>query len=691
MSDAVKLLFGVHAHQPAGNFPEVVRDAHERCYGPFLRILERYPDFRFAMHISGWLMQFLQREFPEDMNRLRSMVARGQTEIFGGGDTEPVLAAIPDADRDSQLHALSRRIHRRYKAWPHGAWLTERVWEATIVPSLVRAGLNYVAVDDYHFLCAGQPADTLDGHFTTEEGNLRLDLFPISEALRYKIPFAPVPDAIAHLEGMRPGGAAIYFDDIEKFGIWPETHDWVYGRRWLEDFIEAVLRSPAIEPMHYGDYDAHHRARGVIYLPSVSYYEMSEWTLPPAQAGRFAQLVERAKHEGTFWQDKVYLRGGMWRNFFTRYPESNWMHKRMQSVSAAFHLLPKGRKTASMQSDLHLAQANDAYWHGLFGGIYLPHLRRNVYAAIARLEAAIHASGYHPSVERYDLDCDDENEIFLRCPSMLAVVKPNAGASIRELTHYGLAHNFADTLARREEHYHRMIEARKQPASAAGGGIASIHDRVAFRTAIAEGDLIPDRHPQTIFVDFWRPDGADEQRVAYEALQTKGGAVNFSGECAGLSIAKRIKVGNLGPTVTYALAAQTALRGTFGVELNLAMPSCDGPGGAYLAGSAFLGGFGDPVALAAPAVLRLEDSELGASLRVIGDPSAALTAQPHYTVSQSESGFEKIWQAAKIRATWPIEMQPGETKTMLLRLRVLLAGSARRTKGRARKSAKHDA
>ena len=38
--------------------------------------------------------------------------------------------------------------------------------------------------------------------------------------------------------------AAIYFDDIEKFGIWPETYQWVYEKGWLDNFIQGVLASP---------------------------------------------------------------------------------------------------------------------------------------------------------------------------------------------------------------------------------------------------------------------------------------------------------------------------------------------------------------------------------------------------------------------------------------------------------------
>jgi hypothetical protein len=671
MNNSVKLLFGAHAHQPAGNFPEVVREAHEKCYRPFLEVLERHPDFCFAIHISGWLMEFLLREYPEDMARLRMMVARGQTEIFGGGDTEPVLAAIPDADRRTQIAALSSRINRRFKVRPHGAWLTERVWEATVVPALSHERIEYVVVDDYHFLCAGQPAERLDGHFSTEEDCCRLDLFPISESLRYKIPFAPVHDAIGYLENMPSGGAAIYFDDIEKFGIWPETYEWVYGRRWLEDFIEAVERSPSIQPMRYSDYHSAHRSRGIVYLPTVSYYEMSEWTLPARQAHRLAFLVERAKHDGTFDLDKVYLRGGQWRNFLSRYPESNWMHKRMEMVSSRLRSLKRSDRTANMQADLHLAQANDAYWHGLFGGVYYPHLRRQVYSAIARLEAALDDRARLPVVERIDLDFDDCKEVFLRSTRMLAVVKPNAGASLCELTHFGLAHNFADTLVRREEHYYETIRARVPSDSANESGIASIHDRVAYRTTVREDDLAPDRHPRTVFLDFWRPLGQEgEARIEYDALPIRGAAAKFLGNVDRMSILKRFRVSGRGPTVSYEMKAASDVIGIFIVELNLAMPSCDGPGGAYFVDRKRIAGFGDRFAVPDCTSLLLADSELGGSVSIVLDAPADIVGEPHYTVSQSEAGFEKIWQAAMIRISFPVEIRAAESKRLFIRLGV---------------------
>ena len=327
MTQAITLLLGVHAHQPVGNFPEVIEDAHQRCYKPFLETLHAYPDFRFSAHFSGWLLDWLRERHPADMALLADMVQRGQVELFSSGDTEPVLAAIPHRDRVGQLQTLNDKLTSWTGTRPSGAWLTERVWESAVVPSLAETGIGYVTVDDYHFFCTGKTAAELDSFFSTEESGTRLDLFPISESLRYRLPFSPAHEVIGYLEQLADQGqsAAIYFDDIEKFGIWPETYDWVYNRGWLKALIEGVLASPKIRTATYADYHAGHVTRGIVYLPTTSYSEMNEWTLPMPAAGIYSSLLASEKAAGRGDLHRPFLRGGIWRNFLSRYPEANWM------------------------------------------------------------------------------------------------------------------------------------------------------------------------------------------------------------------------------------------------------------------------------------------------------------------------------------------------------------------------------
>jgi len=652
---SVSLLLGVHAHQPAGNFPEVVEHAHARCYRPFLQTLHRYPEFRFAAHFSGWLLQYLFDRHPDDLALLREMVARGQAELFGGGDMEPVLAAIPTRDRIGQVRALSDRLERLVGKRPRGAWLTERVWDSTVVPALVDAGIEYVTVDDYHFLCTGKTDAELTRYYTTEEDGRALDLFPIAEALRYRIPFAPAQETVSYIEQLAAGGearAAVYFDDIEKLGIWPETYAWVYEKGWLQGFIEGVLASPAIRTGHFDEFRRAAPTQGVIYLPTTSYIEMNEWTLPAERAHAYANLVQQEREQQRYDRDKAFVRGGIWKNFLSRYSEANWMHKRMLTLSVRLEALPATRRTDTMRELLYRAQANDAYWHGLFGGLYLPHLRRAVYNAILELEAALDRAAPRPARERYDADLDGVQELFLHNGILQAVVRCDADAALVELDSYSLHQNFGDSLRRREEHYYRKMQ-RGEEHHAQDGGIASAHDRVRFKHEVQPQDLEPDIRPRALFLDAWLV-GSERTTPAYApaSQQPDGPAAVFEGHCPRAQITKRIGIADNRVSVRYDIHAQDD--GTFETELNVAMPSCDGFLGRYVYEGGVPGGFGHPLQLPSMTTLALEDGVLGGTLELLCGTPAQLSAQPHYTVSQSEDGFEKIMQAVTLTLRWPI-------------------------------------
>lgn len=656
MSDAIALLFGVHAHQPAGNFAEVIAHAHERCYAPFLRTLAEYPAFKFALHVSGPLLDQLSDRYPDDIEILGDMVSNGQVELVGAGDAEPVLASIPHRDRVHQIESLSAKLALRFGKVPHGAWLTERVWESSVVPSLVQAGIRYATVDDYHFFCTGCDAAQLDGYFTTEEDGTTLDIFPISEALRYRIPFSPADDAVRYLESLAQHGrtrAAIYFDDIEKLGVWPETHAWVYERRWLRNFVERVLASPHVQTMHYAQFHASERTRGIVYLPSTSYIEMNEWTLPPQAAAAYAELVASEKQGEHYARRKGFVRGGIWRNFLSRYPEANWMHKRMLALSSRLSETEGARDDAELRALLHLAQANDAYWHGLFGGLYLPHLRRGVWSRLLALESRLDAIDPRPAVERLDLDHDGVDELVLHTDKLQIAVRLDGSAAVRELDSYALVQNFGDTLRRHREHYHRRV-AEGAESKHHGDGIASAHDRVRFRHPIDAVEMEPDDRARDSVHETWMPSvGAPRALDAYELRGIEGLSATFQSRIDGLWIAKRIALDADALVVRYDVEASTA--GTLRTTLDFAMPSCDGFAGRYVVGDDIPCGFGQPLDLASADSLVLDDRCIAGGIALAIAPSARVAGRPYYTVSQSEDGFERIMQSATVTLDWPIE------------------------------------
>jgi alpha-amylase len=657
MTQPISLLFGVHAHQPVGNFPAVIDDAHIRSYGMFLRVMERYPEFRFSVHFSGWLLDVLFERFPDDMARLAAMTRRGQVEWFGSGDCEPVLAAIPHRDRVTQIATLSDKIERRFGMRPTGAWLTERVWESSVVTALAETGIRYVAVDDYHFLCVGEDGARLDSFYSTEDDGRRLDLFPISEAARYRLPFSPAAETVAWLEELARQGqrASIYFDDIEKFGIWPETYEWVFEKGWLTQFVEGVLGSKLIRTETFADYHARETTRGIVYLPTTSYIEMNEWTLPAPRAAAYHALLDQEKAAGRFETNKPFLRGGIWRNFMSRYTEANWMHKRMLSASERLAALPAAQHNAAMQESLHRAQANDAYWHGLFGGLYLPHLRRAVWNNLLALEAELALLAPPAPCVQEDLDLDGRSETALRNSRLQAFVRDDGHAALVELSSLVLAHNFGDTLRAYAEAYHAKIDQAPQAHAAQAGnadgdGIASAHDRVAFLHAIEAADAAPDTRPRGIFLE--RAAGADGRLQPVDNYRAGDLPETWIATGAGWRIDKAYHLDGDTLSVGF-LVTGSDLPPVLETELNLAMPSCDGYGGRYvLADGSIPGGFGNALELDGMQALTLDDSELRGALQIEATRPVQLKAGPHRTVSQSEAGFEKIMQAVCIRLAW---------------------------------------
>ncbi len=288
-----KLLLGFHIHQPVDNLQSAIDQAVTKCYGPLFATLRKYPKFKTSLHISGWLLERLRSDYPALFRDLADLNESGSVEFFTAGYYEPVLASIPKAYRRMQIEKLNATIQREFGQSPKGVWLTERVWESSIIDDLGSLGMEYVMVDDYHFLAAGFDPEELDGYYFTEEGGKKCALFPISKALRYAIPFYPVQKALEEIKKLR---MAIIFDDGEKFGLWPNTYSWVYEKRWLEEFIEAILEDEEIETIHYKD-ALHQKPKGIAYLPNVSYYEMGEWSLRAKDALELERLKKMVGEE----------------------------------------------------------------------------------------------------------------------------------------------------------------------------------------------------------------------------------------------------------------------------------------------------------------------------------------------------------------------------------------------------------
>ena len=168
MNHPLRVVLAFHNHQPIGNFDGVFEQAYQDSYLPFLDVFEKYESLRIALHTSGSLMEWLDANHPEYVDRLAGFVATGRIEIVGGAYFEPILAMIPSRDRIGQITTYTEWLQQRLGATIRGMWVPERVWEQSMASDLVRAGINYTILDDFHFKNAGLTEEQLHGYYVTE-------------------------------------------------------------------------------------------------------------------------------------------------------------------------------------------------------------------------------------------------------------------------------------------------------------------------------------------------------------------------------------------------------------------------------------------------------------------------------------------------------------------------------------------
>ncbi len=681
-------IFCIHNHQPVGNFESVIEDAYADSYWPFLKAIAKHPSIKLTIHNSGFLFDWMMENHPEYIELLRSMVASGQAEVMGGGYYEPVLCVIPEEDRLSQIRTMSDKVEEVFGKRPRGVWLAERVWEPMLPTTIRNAGLEYLLVDDYHFIKAGLDRKDLGGYYITEDQGNVVRIFPGSEALRYLIPFRQVDALEEHLKELgsflRKGDAAIYGDDGEKFGVWPGTRKWVFDEGWLEAFFGMVEKNAEwLKPVTISEYLDREDALGKVYLPTTSYMEMGEWALPAEASRTYTELVEDVKCLEDGARIRRFLQGGTWRNFFAKYPEANWLHKRMLLVSKELSRLSTQARLRGLErakTFLYKAQCNDAYWHGVFGGLYLPHLRTKVYENLIRAEesAGTGFTGDGATVEFMDLDADGHDEAVIRTEDLGLFFSPHNGGGLYELDFRPRAANLSNTLSRWEEGYHYKL--LSMGSSEAGAEARSIHETIKVKEEGLEKYLKYDTTRRGSFLEHFLDGGvtldsffANEYRDLgdffqgrYEAA-AEGGTLKMSREGSalgvGYTVLKEVKALDKSSFfVKYGIKShEKVLRRDFrfGVELNLMLPCCDGPACKYHSTPPMRDeegiGLGSRGEVKGISELSLIDTHLGIKAEILLSVPATLWRFPIHTVSLSEGGFEKIYQGSCLLFQFPVK------------------------------------
>jgi 4-alpha-glucanotransferase len=677
----INLIIGIHNHQPIGNFDHVIEDAYKKSYKPFLDVLKKFPQIKISQHYTGFLFEWLKKNHPEIFSELKTFIRTGQVQLMTGGFYEPILAIISDKDKLGQIRKLTDYIEKNFKFSPTGMWLAERVWEQHIVKPIAECGVTSVVIDDTHFKYAGLKDEDLLGYYVTEEQGMPVNIFPISKSLRYSIPFQPVEKTIEYLRSIASEDGtrvAVYADDGEKFGVWPNTYAHVYGDKWLEEFFSALEdNSDWINILHFSEVLQHVKPIGRVYLQNASYSEMLHWALWPELFLKYEEFENKLKSAKLLDNYEEFVRGGYWRNFLAKYPESNNIHKKMIRLSERAHALErKGVKVDRVLDKVWAAQCNDPYWHGIFGGLYLPNLRYPVYKSLIQAEVELDKLEHKKKivVSHEDFDRDGSEEVLVESNVLDAYFKPEEGGSLFELDYKPIPFNVLDILSRRPEGYHKKLQQPKDSESN-DAAIQSIHDMVVSKESGLEKLLNYDWYRRASFIDHFIGDTTIEEFAAAkypEAGDFVTGKyerkISHKGEKVILQFSREGKVDKNFPvrlTKTFEMAAASGkiICGyrlenltpdffdiDFGVEFNFGLMAGDAYDRYYTINKAKPA---DPRLRSTGTTeevtsVSLSDEWQGLRAEIEVDKPLTLWRFPIETVSLSESGFERVYQSSVI-------------------------------------------
>jgi len=581
--------------------------------------------------------------------------------LLGGGFYEPIFPIIPDEDKSGQIHLMSNFIKEHLEFKAKGLWLTERVWEDSLSDIFLKEGLEYTIVDENHLRRAGVPEEKIHGYFETKNG---FKVFAASKKLRYIIPFAGIRDVTRYFETIRDKKdskdlCVTFADDGEKFGFWPHTYDWVYKKGWLERFFKYLSdpRSP-VETVSFKSVFEKFSSCGEVNIPPSSYSEMMEWS------------------------------GGDFNNFFKFYPEANIMRNRMLSVSGIIDDIEKESKRTSVtvqsklsiekaKRELYKAQAGCAYWHGVFGGFYMNHLRAGVYKHLINATNILAELTTEDNVRlrACDLDGDKKDEVILGNRFLDLYINPDRSGSIFGFDEKRRSYNMVNIITRRLEPYHSKLfkmrsgKLKNIKKNIEKGRYVNIHDILGVKGKGLKNFLVYDEGKKNSVIEYFsagnryfKGDAADliklegmphtinkrvdKDRVSLEFERTED--INLRRGLFRLNIKKELIVQDAPEfRIDYSLknVSNGKFSSVFGMEFNWSFMNKY-----YLKKRNFrnLNSF------------ILKDEWSGIQLNYRFSIPVGLHTEPIFTLNETEAGLDKTYQYLSMFVQRPVSLRIGE-------------------------------
>jgi alpha-amylase len=353
------------------------------------------------------------------------------------------------------------------------------------------------------------------------------------------------------------------------------------------------------------------------------------------------------------------------------------------------------------------SQCNDAYWHGVFGGIYLPNLRHEVYRNLIGAEVELDRIEQRDKivVTENDFNCDGTADVLLESDKVVLVFDPSRGGAISEISFKPKAFNLTNFINRIPEASHEKVKSKSTSKNTKG--TASIHDRVVTKEEGLEKYLVYDWYRHGCFIEHFLSKEATLDDVASQQF------LEF-GDFFKTAVTPKITSNEFGTTIEFEQEGNvvestenqtshkvllkkslTASHGSGELKINYTIQNnSDAPLDlrfasewtfGLLAGDAHDRYYESPgitfsdtdkqlrskVELLAVKQLALVDEWGGYKIEIETGEPCTIWRCPIETVASSEAGFERLYQGSIVFGVWNFTLKPQENRSLAMVLRVI--------------------
>ncbi len=641
----IKFIFALHNHQPVGNFDDVFERAYEKSYKPFIELLKQNPAISVSMHYSGPLLEWIIGHKPEFLENIHQLTDQGQLELLSSAYYEPMLTLLPEADRMGQIKMQNSLLRDTFAFAPKGMWLPERVWSLDLPYSICESGLKYTIIDEHH-VSNERP---IKGYYNTEAEGRTIGVFSISEKLRTMIPNEHPQKVIEYLLSQASDNeqdVLVFMENGEKYGIYPDSESHI---EWLHTFFKLLNDNQAqIETITFKDYWEHQMPLGLTYPTEGGYPEMDKW----------------ASSMNGF--------GKGWRSFLTKYPEANWMHKRMCQISRKIETLActgKAKKSIrNIKKQFWSGTSHDAYWHGIHGGIYLPHLRNATWSNLIKAEAAIDKHLYNLSDQIYqevtDINRDGYNDVTITTKKFHAVFDSRFMGGLEELDFKPAHVNLCNNISCHPELFHDEMDVKP---------VYDNHPRYSLIERYYDKDITVD-----MVRDQQLDDASDFLNEAVEVKNTvKSCCVTFSRNgwinWQRAHLCKSIKFNENGFDVTYLIKNNgiAPIECLFGPEFNFSVNGGEWEKRVYAKPKELEGQTMECVSdLEDISKLVIKNTAENYQIKIKSKEAARVMTYPNIIPVLQPDGIENIFQNVVLNYFWKVALDPREEKEITLSVEI---------------------